>query len=206
MLFFIVAAGIFTMTPGLDTAMVLRTSTGEGAAAGKAVSVGICIGLWVWGMSAAFGLTALLAASQLAYNVVKWAGAAYLLYLGISLLVKPRSTAFDESDAVKNSGSKNRHKDFLLRGFFSNILNPKVGLFYVTFLPQFIPHEVNVARYSLMLAAIHVVITLAWFWILVALTATMRHFLSRSGVVRTLDRMTGCIFVGFGLKLAVSRN
>jgi threonine/homoserine/homoserine lactone efflux protein len=97
-------------------------------------------------------------------------------------------------------------KGAFYRGFLSNILNPKVGVFYVTFLPQFIPHGMNVASFSLLLAGIHVLITLTWFALLIALTIPLGRFLSKPRVVRNLDRLTGCVFVGFGVKLAVAKR
>jgi threonine/homoserine/homoserine lactone efflux protein len=173
-LLFIAAAGLLTITPGVDTAMVLRTSTSCGPRDGTAASVGICLGLLVWGMSAAFGLTALLAASTLAFNILKWAGAAYLVYLGLKLLIKPRASLVSDRTQFDPPAKSKRNKGAFYRGFLSNILNPKVGVFYVTFLPQFIPQNVNIAGFSLMLACIHVVITLAWFSLLIALRACLR--------------------------------
>jgi threonine/homoserine/homoserine lactone efflux protein len=205
LLLFIVASGLLTITPGVDTVMVLRTSTSDGPRGGAAASIGICLGLLVWGMSAAFGLTALLAASELVFSIVKWAGAAYLVYLGVKLLLKPRAYLA----AAQAAGSANLSRGdsgCFQRGFLSNILNPKVGVFYVTFLPQFIPHGANVAAFSLLLAGIHVLITLAWFSLLIALTVPLGRVLSRPRVVRNLDRVTGCVFVGFGLKLAVAKR
>ena len=189
----------------MDTVMVLRTSTANGPRGGAAASLGICLGLLGWGTSAAFGLTALLAASEFAFNLVKWAGAAYLVYLGVKLLLKPRdylATAQTEAGVALRRGGTGCFQ----RGFFSNILNPKVGVFYVTFLPQFIPHGVNVAVFSMMLTGIHLLITLAWFTLLIAMTVPLGRFLTKPRVVRNLDRVTGCVFVGFGLKLAVAKR
>jgi threonine/homoserine/homoserine lactone efflux protein len=205
-LLFIVAAGLLTITPGADTAMVLRTSTSCGPRDGVAASVGICLGLLVWGMSSAFGLTALLAASERAFNIVKWMGAAYLVYLGIKLLARPRTSMSVDTASSGRPATGSRNKGAFYRGFLSNILNPKVGVFYVTFLPQFIPHGINVAGFSLLLAGIHVLITMAWFALLIALTVPLGRFLTQPRVVRNLDRLTGCVFVGFGLKLAVAKR
>jgi threonine/homoserine/homoserine lactone efflux protein len=205
-LLFIAAAGLLTITPGVDTAMVLRTSTARGPRDGAAASLGICLGLWVWGMSAAFGLTALLAASALAFTIVKWAGATYLVYLGVKLLMKPRTSLTGDRASFDSPTRDKGNKDAFYRGFLSNMLNPKVGVFYVTFLPQFIPHGVNVAGFSLLLASIHVLITLVWFSLLIALTVPLGRFLSKPRVVRNLDRLTGCVFVGFGVKLAVAKR
>ena len=206
MLLFIVAATLLTITPGVDTAMVLRTSTSCGPRNGAAASAGICLGLLVWGMSAAFGLTALLAASELAFNIVKWAGAAYLVYLGIKLLMKPRTSLTVDRASLDSPTNNRGNMGAFYKGLLSNILNPKVGVFYVTFLPQFIPHGVNVAGFSILLASIHVLITLVWFAFLIALTVPLGRFLSQPRVVRNLDRLTGCVFVGFGAKLALAKR
>ena len=206
MLLFIVAATLLTITPGVDTAMVLRTSTSCGPRDGAASSAGICLGLLVWGMSAAFGLTALLAASELAFDIVKWAGAAYLFYLGIKLLLRPRISLSVDKPSFDRPVKRKAKNSAFYRGFLSNILNPKVGVFYVTFLPQFIPHGMNVASFSMLLAGIHVLITMAWFALLIALTIPLGRFLSKPRVVRNLDRLTGCVFVGFGVKLAVAKR
>jgi threonine/homoserine/homoserine lactone efflux protein len=205
-LLFIAAAGLLTITPGVDTAMVLRTSTSCGPRDGTAASLGICLGLLAWGMSAAFGLTALLAASELAFDIVKWAGAAYLVYLGVRLLAKPRNSMTVDRASLDTPTHGKKSRNAFYRGFLSNILNPKVGVFYVTFLPQFIPHGANVAGFSLLLASIHVLITLLWFSLLIALTVPLGCFLSKPRVVRNLDRLTGCVFVGFGVKLAVAKR
>lgn len=205
-LLFLAAAGLLTITPGVDTAMVLRTSTGCGPKDGAAASLGICLGLLAWGMSAAFGLTVLLTASALAFNILKWAGAAYLVYLGVKLLVKPRGS-FAGNDAMSGNPAKGKGSmSAFYRGFLSNMLNPKVGVFYVSFLPQFIPHGVNVAGFSLLLAGLHVLMTMAWFALLISLTVPLGRFLSRPRVIRNLDRLTGCVFIGFGVRLAVAKR
>lgn len=205
LLAFVAAAGVLTITPGVDTAMVLRSSASSGPRAGAAAGLGICAGLFVWGAGAAFGLTALLAASTVAFTIVKWAGAAYLVYLGAKLLAKPRTALDAPSKAAGEAGGKGGAADALRRGFLTNILNPKVGVFYVTFLPQFVPHGVNVAAFSLLLAAVHVLLTLAWFSLLIALTVPLGRFLAKAPVVRALDRLTGGVFVAFGAKLALTQ-
>jgi RhtB (resistance to homoserine/threonine) family protein len=203
LLAFTVAAALLTITPGADTAMVLRTSTADGPRAGVATALGICLGLLVWGVAAAFGVTALLAASVLAFTALKWLGAAYLVYLGVRLLLKPRSTMAPGGVAsLSRAGGVGAFR----RGLLTNLLNPKVGIFYVSFLPQFMPHGVNVAAFSLLLAGVHVMLSLVWLCLLVALTVPLARVLSRPAVVRGLDRLTGCVFVGFGLRLALSER
>jgi threonine/homoserine/homoserine lactone efflux protein len=204
LLAFVAAAGVLTITPGVDTAMVLRSSTSYGPRAGAAAALGICSGLFVWGVGAAFGLTALLAASAVAFTLVKWVGAAYLVYLGAKLLVKPRTALNKASPSMDDAGGNGGTAGALRRGFLTNILNPKVGVFYVTFLPQFIPHGVSVAAFTLLLAAVHVLLTLVWFSLLIALTVPLGRFLAKPRVVKALDRLTGGVFVAFGAKLALT--
>ena len=200
---FFVAAAVLTVTPGLDTALVLRTAAAGGPRPAIFAVVGIALGCLAWGGIVAIGLGALLAASALAFTIVKYLGAAYLLWLGAKLLLKPREKFSAEAGAEPaRSGSWNAFG----RGFLTNMLNPKVGLFYVTFLPQFVPSGVDVAAFSFLLAAIHAVQGVIWLGVLVAATIPMSRFLSRPNVVRTTDRLTGGVFIAFGVKLALSRQ
>jgi threonine/homoserine/homoserine lactone efflux protein len=198
---FVVAAGLLTVTPGLDTALVLRTSTVEGPRKAVLAMLGISGGLLIWGAAVAVGLTALLTASQIAFTILKWAGAAYLVWLGVTLLVRPRQR-FDPALAMSDVGGGN----WFWRGLLNNLLNPKIGVFYISFLPQFIPTGVPAGPYTFLLAAIHVVLGLIWLGTLIVATRPLNRVLRRPRVVKTLDRLTGCVFVGFGVTLAVARR
>lgn len=208
MLAFLVAATILTVTPGVDTAMVLRAATVDGRRPAIAASIGIVLGCLVWGGAVSLGLGALLRASEMAYTVVKLAGAAYLIWLGVRLLMRPRAAITSDAEASDvtasdMAGSGNASAAFW-RGLLTNLLNPKIGVFYITFLPQFVPAGANVAGYSFFLAVLHVVLTLAWFAVLIAATVPLGQFLRRPAAVKALDRLTGGVFVMFGLKLALS--
>ena len=200
---FSIAAGLLTITPGLDTALVLRTAAAEGWRRASATAVGIGLGCLAWGAAAAFGAGALLVASHAAYTALKWAGAAYLVWLGVNLLRKPRS-GFDAGagEAPASGGLVAA----LAKGFWNNLLNPKVGVFYVSFLPQFIPTGASPAAFGLLLASMHVVMGLAWAGGLILATAPIAHALRKPGVVRWLDRVTGGVFVAFGLRIALERR
>lgn len=199
LLAFLLAASLFTITPGIDTAMILRTAAAQGPRQAMKAGLGICAGCLVWGVAASVGLGALLAASHTAFTVVKWIGAAYLCYLGLKLALAPRAH-LDTPQITLREGSA------LMRGLLTNLLNPKIGLFYVTFLPQFVPAGVGSLSYTLLLACIHVALTVVWFAILIAATVPLGRFLSRARVVKALDRLTGGVFIGFGVKLALSRS
>ncbi len=208
LLAFTAAASLLTLTPGVDTALVLRTAAASGPKAGAAAGLGICLGLLGWGLGAAVGLTAILAASPVAFTALKWAGAAYLLYLGARLLASPR-TANPSAPLAPVALSGGRDAGLAApfrRGLLTNALNPKVGVFYMTFLPQFIPHGIDVPGFSLLLAGLHVLLSLVWFALLIALTVPLGRLLARPAVVRSLDRATGCVFVAFGLRLALAER
>jgi threonine/homoserine/homoserine lactone efflux protein len=197
---FVAAATVLTVTPGVDTAMVLRTAASGGARPAALAGVGIAIGCLVWGAAVSLGLGALLQVSELAYAVVKWAGAAYLVCLGAHLLYRPRTSLAQGDEASRGSGVA-----AMRRGFLTNLLNPKIGVFYVTFLPQFIPAGANVAGYTFFLVAVHLALSLVWFTAIIAATAPLGRLLRRPKVVGAMDRLTGLIFIGFGLKLAASK-
>jgi threonine/homoserine/homoserine lactone efflux protein len=199
LLAYLAAATLLTITPGLDTAMVLRAAAVEGPRRAGLAALGIVAGCLVWGAAVALGLGVLLVASHTAYAALKWAGALYLGWLGINLLLRPRSTFELEAPAT-------RQGNIFLRGLLTNLLNPKVGVFYVSFLPQFVPTGFAAAPFLFGLAAIHGALGIAWFAILIGATAPLKRWLQRQAVVRWLDRVTGVVFLGFGLRLALDRR
>lgn len=197
---FLLAAALLTVTPGLDTALVLRTAAAEGARRAFAASLGICLGCLAWGALVAVGLGILLQASELAYLALKWAGAAYLLYLGLRLLFAPRA------EAGAGEAEPPARSNWFARGLLTNLLNPKVGAFYVSFLPQFIPAGASVPFTTLLLAAIHAGLGLLWFALLIGATRPLARALRNPALLRGLDRATGGVLIFFGLKLAFSRQ
>ena len=197
---FVLAAGLLTLTPGVDTALVLRSSTFDGPGSGVRATVGILIGCLIWGALVAFGLAELITASPLAYNVLKWAGAAYLLWLGGRMILRPRSLP-----PVASSGAAGA-ANWFLRGLAGNLLNPKMGVFYVSFLPQFVPKGVSVGPYIFLLATIHAALGLLWCGALILASRPLGRAMRRPSVVKALDRITGVVFIGFGARLALSKG
>jgi len=194
---FLVTATLLTMVPGLDTAMVLRSTTADGPRAGMGTACGIAIGCLCWGATAAFGLAALLDAWPLAFELLRWCGAAYLGWLGLKFLLHPRAVLAADGEA-NGAGTI---AAAIRRGFTTNILNPKVGAFYLTLLPQFVPAGATAQGYALFLAAMHGMIVMIWFCVLAALTGGIRPWIRRPGVVPALDRVTGGILVLLGIQL-----
>lgn len=207
LLSFTLAAGLLTITPGLDTALVLRTAAVEGGKQAMLAGIGICSGCLLWGVAASFGISALLAVSGFAYNVLRIVGAIYLGYLGIKLVVRAFSSTFSNGAAEplleRDKGEENSL--WLKRGLMTNLLNPKVGVFYLSFLPQFIPAGIQVWSFSIMLALIHATEGILWFLLLTSATELVSGWLRQRRVVIALDSAMGAIFIAFGLKLAFDK-
>ncbi|MBP5102991.1 LysE family translocator [Pseudomonas protegens] len=200
LLAFTLAATLLTLTPGLDTALVLRTATVECRRQALRAALGINAGCLIWGAAVAFGLGALIAVSELAFNLLKYCGAAYLAWLGLNMLLRPRHS-FAPTGANSDPGT-----NWFLKGMLGNVLNPKVGVFYVSFLPQFIPQGQPLVAWTFGLVSIHVVLGLVWSLLLIAATRPLAGVLQREKVIQWMDRTTGMIFVLFAARLALSRR
>jgi threonine/homoserine/homoserine lactone efflux protein len=196
---FLATAIVLTMVPGLDTAIVMRSSAAHGARHGAFTACGIASGCMCWGTAAAFGLGEVLAAWPLAFEAVRWAGAGYLAWLGASLILYPRRAFAGQGDETTQPGTA---FGSVARGYMTNILNPKVGLFYLTLLPQFVPAGAQ-ADHALRFVLAHVAIALVWFVLLAMLTGGIRPWLRRPTTVTGLDRATGGIFFLLGLQLTL---
>lgn len=200
---FAVVAGLMTLVPGIDTALVLRTAVTQGQRQAFAAAAGISVGVLTWGIAAAVGVSALLAASQLAFNVLRWVGAVYIVWMGVSLIVKA-TRGHDLDLDVAEPQPESAWVGFR-RGLLTNLLNPKIGVFYVAMLPQFLPDGIPPAVGGATLAMVHVAEGMLWFTILIVATHALRTWLSRRAVQTWIDRITGGVLVGFGIKLALSR-
>lgn len=197
---YLIAISILTITPGLDTTLIIRTATLEGKMKAFQAALGINLGCIVWGVIVACGLGALLMTSDLAFNALKWIGAIYLTWLGLNLLLKPRSKL-----ASLNNSAVTR-QNWFMKGFWGNLLNPKVGIFYISFLPQFIPQSASPVIWTLSLVMIHVVIGLIWSIFLIATMQSISAHLKQPKFILYMDRVTGSIFILFALKLALSKR
>ncbi|MFJ1606375.1 LysE family translocator [Streptomyces sp. NPDC088253] len=202
--------GLLTLTPGLDTALVLRTAGLGHRRRAWGVVLGIQSGTLVWGVLTSLGVTALLTASHLAYETLRWAGAAYLLWMGGRLLWTSRSCSVDDGPKTDGTGAELRSgartDDSLLggwrQGVATNLLNPKMGAFYVAVLPQFIPAGASHLAAGVLLAGVHILLAVSWACALIAFAHVLRDRLQRPSVRRCLDRVTGTAIAVFGLRLA----
>ncbi|MFD7238147.1 LysE family translocator [Streptomyces syringium] len=201
---FALVVGLLTLTPGLDTALVLRTAALGRRRRAWGVVLGIQTGIFVWGALTSLGVTALLTASQVAYEILRWAGAVYLLWMGARMLIDAwrgmRADGADDAPALKEAGTL---YEGWRQGALTNLLNPKVGVFYVAVLPQFIPAGAPHFTTGLLLTCVHILLGLLWSMALIAFAQVLRGWLQRPAARRALDRVTGTVIAGFGLKLAL---
>jgi threonine/homoserine/homoserine lactone efflux protein len=162
----------------------------------------------LWGAAASFGLSALLAVSGFAYSVLRIAGAIYLVYLGIKLVIRAfcSTSPIDNAELVWTEDENRDSSLWLKRGLLTNLLNPKVGAFYLSFLPQFIPTGVQIWSFSILLALIHATQGLLWFLLLTNATELISSWLKQRRVVMALDSMMGAVLIAFGLKLAFDKS
>jgi threonine/homoserine/homoserine lactone efflux protein len=213
--FFCVAVFLLNVTPGPDTAYIVGRSVAQGRSAGLISALGISAGCCVHALACAFGLTALLAASATAFTVVKFVGAIYLVYLGTRLIFAKTERAsakaveaaeVTEAASARAATAPRPLRQLFLQGFWTNVLNPKVVLFFVSFFPQFVSTEnSHKALAFLALGVVFVLMSTVWnsfvAWIAGSVT---RRFSGKPGVKKWLDRTVGTAFVGLGVKLATT--
>lgn len=198
---FTTAAVLLALTPGADTMLVLRAVwAGGGARAGRAAAVGIGCGCIVWGIAALAGIAALVHAAPWMLVVMRWAGAAYLLWLGVNDLLSARRSTPDSELADPGSGLA-----VWRSGFLTNLLNPKVVLFYLAVLPGFVPAGATAPLWGALLIGIHVGAGLAWLCLLAWLAARATGRFARPSAARRTGRLvSGVVLVTVGAAIAVS--
>ncbi|MFI6770777.1 LysE family translocator [Streptomyces sp. NPDC050355] len=216
---FALIVGLLTLTPGLDTALILRTAALGHRRRAWGVVLGIQSGTLLWGVLSSLGVTALLTASHLAYETLRWVGAAYLVWMGGKLLWATWRHASSESPQTAGTGgatltggetkARTGVDDTLLSGWWqgsvTNLLNPKMGAFYVAVLPQFIPAGASHLASGVLLAGVHILLAIVWACALIAFAAVLRGRLQRPSVRRYLDRITGTVIAAFGIRLALGQ-
>jgi len=191
---------LLTISPGADMALVAKITLERGRRAALLATLGICSGLLVHATASALGLSVILATSAEAFTIVKIAGAAYLTYLGLQAL---RSSFRRDTSEMP---SRRRGANLYLQGVFSNVLNPKVAVFYLTFLPQFMSPGDNVLVRSLAFAVAHGVMGIAWLTAYAYALTRISALLGDAGVRRWLERVTGGVLIALGARLALERR
>jgi len=199
---FSILAGILVLIPGLDFALVLRYATTQSRTSAMVVMLGITSGLFVWGAFASLGISAILQASQTAFNVLKIIGVLYMVWMGVGFI--RNSMKKEVSAPVDNRQIGN--KQTFTRGLLSNLLNPKAGVFYLSVLPQFIPADSNHLLFGLALTGIHAAITIVYFVALILFINTLKDFFLRPRVIKNMERISGVAVIGFGARLLLSNS
>jgi threonine/homoserine/homoserine lactone efflux protein len=199
----VLVLALLTVVPGPDVAVVTRAALASGRSAAARATLGIVTGCLVWGLLTVAGLAAVLAASATAYTVVKFVGAGYLIFLGLQTLWRTRRGSAVPAAAAESGSSGGRP---FRNGLLTNLLNPKIAVFYTTFLPQFIgPHDPVLAT-SLLLASIHAGLSLIWLSAYASVVARAGDVLRRGRARRALDAVSGFVLVGLGVRLALERR
>ncbi|MGF1720736.1 LysE family translocator [Vibrio kyushuensis] len=202
---FILAITILTLTPGLDTAMVIRNTSRGGLTDGVVTSFGICSGLYVHALFSAIGISAVLAQSAELFQAVKLVGAGYLIWLGINSLLAMKNS--HSSLGVNNvTASKVDSLRSLREGFLSNVLNPKTAVFYLAFLPQFIDPQGSALIQSLFMATIHFVIAMLWQCGLSSVLSRAKSLLTNERFLKWMEGTTGAVLVFLGIKLLLEKS
>jgi threonine/homoserine/homoserine lactone efflux protein len=201
---FALAALVLIMIPGPDLALITRNALAGGRRGGLFTTVGGALGVTVHASTAALGLSALLVASAEAFMVLKLVGAAYLLWLGLQTL-RAAAQSRREFATEEPVATPRRRTAYLRQGFLSNALNPKVALFFITFLPQFIPADTGSPQAAaLALSAIFAVLYLAWFGSYVAAVERLGRWLRRPTVKARIEQVTGLLLVAVAVRLSLS--
>jgi threonine/homoserine/homoserine lactone efflux protein len=207
LLLFLGGSILITVVPGPDMALVLRQVLLGGTRLAQRTIFGNLTGLVVHALALAAGLSALLAASAEAYTVVKLAGAAYLVYLGVQTILASRHPAgeigADDAAAARPVPSM---RTAYVQGLVSTVLNPKPALLFLTYLPQFIDESRAVLPQIAFLAGVHILIGLVWMTLYAHLVQRAHRLLTRADVRRALERVTGVVLIGLGMRVALERR
>lgn len=199
---FLLAITLLSMTPGVDTLLMIRNTARGGLRDGVLTSVAICCGLFVHATVSALGISLILLQSAWAFGLLKLIGAGYLVWLGVqSLRSARRGTPLPVAGVAMNRQPVSLWLP-LREGFLSNVFNPKTVIFYMAFLPQFIAPGDPALLKSLWLAGVHFVIANVWQIGVAMMVGRAGRLLARRWVARTLDGITGTVLVALGIKLA----
>ncbi|WP_188196327.1 LysE family translocator [Nonomuraea sp. SYSU D8015] len=199
LLAFVGACVLVAMVPGVSTAIILRQTLRSGRGSGMAATLGNETGILLWGLAAAFGLSALLVASQLAYDVMRVIGAVVLVVMGAQSLWQARRGAAPPPEVATAANWRGSY----LAGVGTCVANPKAAVFAMSFLPQFVPAGHNVPVTLVTLAVVWVLVDLLWYGLLIWAVAKAKDWLGRPAVRRRLEQLSGVVLIGLGVRLVV---
>lgn len=202
---FLVAIALLTITPGIDTVLVIKNTSRGGGKDGVVTSLGICIGLFVHATFSAVGISAILLQSAELFLAMKWVGAAYLIWLGMGGLkaaIKGHAgIAIGDTDVRSFSVRRS-----LQEGFLSNVLNPKTAVFYLAFLPQFIDPQYSPFLQAMTMAGIHFMMAMIWQSGLAGAVSSAKRFFANPAALRWMEGITGSVLLCLGAKLILDEQ
>jgi threonine/homoserine/homoserine lactone efflux protein len=201
---YVALAALITITPGVDNFLVLRFATVGGRRAALSAGLGISLGCLVWAAASVLGLTAALAASHLAFAVVRGAGALYLCWLGSGALWRSRrrTPAGDDKVPTGDSDALTARRKAFRAGLATNLLNPKAGVFFLSVLPPFLPAGYPTLPTAGLFVTVHLSVGMVWFALIAAVVDRARAFLHKPTVQRRLDQAAGLVFIALAVKVA----
>lgn len=197
---------LLVILPGPDTGLATNNTIIYGKIGGIRTVFGITTGLVIHTSAAVLGLSAIIVKSAFLFSVFKYVGALYLIYLGIMALwtIKNKRTSIDSDPALSNN--KFQNASCFRQGFLTNLLNPKVAVFFLTFLPQFVVADKNVLIQFLMMGGIYIILTLIWFMLYVNFINYINVWMKKPSTQHFIQGISGVILVGFGIKLALEKS
>ncbi|MED5225192.1 LysE family translocator [Bacillus safensis] len=201
---FVIMSIFLIILPGPDTAISTKNTLTLGRTGGVKTMFGTSCALLIHTLAAVAGLSAIIVKSSLLFSVFKYVGAVYLVYLGIKTLwaLRNKNTAATTEMTTEN---KYESKSCFKQGFLTNILNPKVAIFFLTFLPQFVDSESNTFIPFLIMGITYTVLTVVWFLFYIYLLNQISAFMKRPKTQMVIEGITGTVLIGFGIKLALEK-
>ncbi|MBW1937585.1 MAG: LysE family translocator [Deltaproteobacteria bacterium] len=204
---FVAVTLVLTVTPGVDTFIIMRNVLRGGPKDGFYTAIGICSGLFVHASLSAFGISVILVRSAVFFNFVKMAGAIYLIWLGLSSIygAMRHKNSFEYTQSAVPKEKLYPTKS-LREGLLSNVLNPKPAVFYLAFFPQFINHGDPVFVKTMFLASIQFVIGISWLIMLSFFVSQVKNYIEKPSIKKALDTLSGSILIAFGIKIGLQNN
>ncbi|MCR8866996.1 LysE family translocator [Priestia megaterium] len=201
---FVITCVFLVILPGPDTAIMTKNTLTVGKQGGFKTMLGICCALSIHTLTAIVGLSAIIAKSALLFSIFKYVGAVYLIYLGVKSLWTLRNK---EKAEITETVAKNKHKNksSFKQGFLTNLLNPKIAVFFLTFLPQFVNPGSRTFMSFLILGITYIVLTVVWYLFYIYLLNQISAFMKNPKTQKVIEGITGTILIGFGIKLALEK-
>jgi threonine/homoserine/homoserine lactone efflux protein len=203
---FITVAGVIVITPGVDMALVTSNGLRGGREPALATALGVNLGVAIWALAAALGLAAAVKASQTLFDAVRLAGAVYLVLLGLRAVLNARGSTPSDGIGPSNHDLVDRRASAFRQGLMTNLLNPKMALFFTSLLPQFVDRGGNPLAGLLTLGAVFNLLGLVWLTGLALVVARSRVTLARPRIRRLQERLTGTVLIGLGVRIALDRR